>query len=448
MPVSSMKELLEAGVHFGHHTRKWNPKMKTYIYGERNDIYIIDLHKTRKKLEEAYEQVRQMAFNGNRFLFVGTKKQAQDSIKEAAEACDQYWVNHRWLGGMLTNWPTIQTRIDRLNRLDKMIEDGTMEKLPKKESARLNEEREKLDQILGGIRTMNGLPDCIFIVDCKKEHIAINEAHRLEIPIVAVVDTNCDPDEVDHVIPGNDDAIRAVKLMASQMAEAINEGRGMAQSAREQIAESVGAAGGAVHIGEGGRIEYVGAPQIEMPPVETGDDDDNAAMDSITDTIGGINSFARSDAMDGPAHVQTHDGPNPTAIAQLGSSQHDPALEVGGGTTTDGTPGGSVRVPGDYTSSGAQEGGANGAQAVSGGEDAGVAGTEAGDTNDPGSATQQSGDTNAANGDAGRVTTEEVEAGGWAVGGDAPQNITNEGSDETRGERAVGAETPADGTLG
>jgi hypothetical protein len=238
-----------------------------------------------------------------------------------------------------------------------------------------------------------------------------------------------------------------VKLMASQMAEAINEGRGMAQSAREQIAESVGAAGGAVHIGEGGRIEYVGAPQIEMPPVETSDDD-NAAMDSITDSIGGINSFARSEAMDGPAHVQTHDGPNPTAIAQPGSSQHDPALEVGGGTTTDGTPGGSPRVPGDYTSTGAQNSGANGAQAVSGGEDAGSAGSQAGDTNDPSSATQQSGDTNAANSDAGRVTTEEVEASGWAVGSDEPQNITGEGSDESKSERSVGAETPADGTLG
>jgi small subunit ribosomal protein S2 len=271
-----MKELLEAGVHFGHHTRKWNPKMKRYIYGERNDIYIIDLHKTRKKLEEAYEIVRQKAFNGDTFLFVGTKKQAQDSIKEAAESCGQHFVNHRWLGGMLTNWPTIQARIDRLNQLDKMNEDGTMEKLPKKESARLNEEREKLQLTLGGIRTMNGLPDVIFIIDCKKEHIAINEAHRLEIPIVAVVDTNCDPDEVDFVIPGNDDAIRAVKLMGSQMAEAINEGRGMAQSAMEQRAEAAlsGAVGGAVHIGEGGRIEYVGAPQVELPPVEVGEEGD------------------------------------------------------------------------------------------------------------------------------------------------------------------------------
>jgi small subunit ribosomal protein S2 len=283
MPVSSMKELLEAGVHFGHHTRKWNPKMKMFIYGERNDIYIIDLHKTRKKLEEAYEAVRQMAFNGKRFLFVGTKKQAQDAIKEGALECEQFYINHRWLGGMLTNWGTIQTRIDRLNQLDKMVEDGTMDKLPKKEQARLGEERTKLDNILGGIRTMNGLPDVIFIIDCKKEHIAIREAHRLEIPIVAVVDTNCDPDEVDYVIPGNDDAIRAVKLMASQMAEAINEGRTMAISVMEEraLAATSGQVGGAVHIGEGGRIEYVGASEVEMPAVASVEsDDEEVDMDS------------------------------------------------------------------------------------------------------------------------------------------------------------------------
>ncbi len=281
MPVSSMKDLLEAGVHFGHHTRKWNPKMRHYIYGQRNDIHIIDLHKTRKKLEEVYETVRQMAFNGSTFLFVGTKKQAQESVQEAAQACGQYYVNQRWLGGMLTNWQTIQARIDRLNQLDKMAEDGTLEKLPKKEQAQRNEERDKLQLILGGIREMDELPGCIFIIDCKKEHIAIKEAHRLEIPIVAVVDTNCDPEEVNFAIPGNDDAIRAVKLMADQMAEAINEGRTMAQSAREQVAEAAmhGAAGGAVHIGEGGRIEYAGAPTLELPPVEKGDDDEDGEME-------------------------------------------------------------------------------------------------------------------------------------------------------------------------
>lgn len=296
MPVSSMKDLLEAGVHFGHHTRKWNPKMKSFIYGERNDIYIIDLHKTRKKLEEAYETVRQMAFNGKRFLFVGTKKQAQDAIKEAAQECEMFYINHRWLGGMLTNWGTIQTRIDRLNQLDKMVEDGTMDKLPKKEQARLGEERTKLDNILGGIRTMNGLPDVIFIIDCKKEHIAIREAHRLEIPIVAVVDTNCDPDEVDYVIPGNDDAIRAVKLMASQMAEAINEGRTMAISVMEEraLAATSGQAGGAVHIGEGGRIEFVGAAEVELPSVASGDDSDDVNLDEEMAAAFGVDTSNRA----------------------------------------------------------------------------------------------------------------------------------------------------------
>lgn len=272
MPVSSMKDLLEAGVHFGHHTRKWNPKMKTFIYGARNDIYIIDLHKTRKELEKAYGVVRQMAFEGKRFLFVGTKKQAQDAIKEAAESCEQFYVNHRWLGGMLTNWQTVQTRIDRLNQIDKMIEDGTLAKLVKKEQFRIMEERTKLDNVLGGIRTMSGLPDVIFVIDCKKEHIAIKEAHRLEIPIVAVVDTNCDPDEVHYAIPGNDDAIRAVKLMASQMAEAINEGRQMAESVRADRVSQLGSAG-AVSFG-GGQLEFVGAEQVQFAPVSN-DEDEN-----------------------------------------------------------------------------------------------------------------------------------------------------------------------------
>ena len=353
MPVSSMKELLEAGVHFGHHTRKWNPKMKAYIYGERNDIYIIDLHKTRKKLEEAYEQVRQRAFNGDVFLFVGTKKQAQDAIKESAEACGQHFVNSRWLGGMLTNWTTIQTRIDRLNQLDQMAENGTFEKLTKKEVARLSEERDKLQAILGGMRNMGKLPDVLFIVDCKKEHIAIQEAHRLEIPIVAVVDTNCDPDEVHYVIPGNDDAIRAVKLMTSQMAEAINEGRGLAQSAREQAAGGVSEMG-AVHIGEGGRIEYSGVPQMELPPVEKREDD--FSMDGITfessavaearetpasevghiENIGGMIEGEQSPARIENAGDRQDGGADraveglPSEPSQPGDSLHDVAMNVGG----------------------------------------------------------------------------------------------------------------------
>ena len=283
MPVSSMKDLLEAGVHFGHHTRKWNPKMKPYIYGARNDIYIIDLHKTRKKLEVAYDKVRQMAYEGKSFLFVGTKKQAQDAIAEAATSCNSYYVNHRWLGGMLTNWNTVQLRIDRLNQIDKMNEDGTLAKLVKKEQFRIMEERTKLDNVLGGIRTMTSLPDVIFIIDCKKEHIAIKEAHRLEIPIVAVVDTNCDPEEIDYVIPGNDDAIRAVSLMADQMAQAINEGRLMAESVREERAGQLSGAG-AAHFG-GGQIDYVGAENVQFSPVST-DDDESSFEEEMAKPLG------------------------------------------------------------------------------------------------------------------------------------------------------------------
>jgi small subunit ribosomal protein S2 len=267
-----MKDLLEAGVHFGHHTRKWNPKMKPFIYGARNDIYIIDLHKTRKELEKTYESVRQLAFQGKKFLFVGTKKQAQDPIKESAEACEQFYVNHRWLGGMMTNWNTVQLRIDRLNQIDRMIEDGTLAKLVKKEQGRVMEERTKLDNTLGGIRTMNGLPDVLFIIDCRKEQIAINEARKLEIPIVAVVDTNCDPDEIDYVIPGNDDAIRAVQLMASQMAEAINEGRTMRQSVMEERSSQLGQAAG-VSFG-GGQIDFAGAADVQFAPVASDEEDD------------------------------------------------------------------------------------------------------------------------------------------------------------------------------
>jgi len=326
MAVSSMKDLLEAGVHFGHNTRKWNPKMKPYIYGARNDIYIIDLNKTRKKLEEAYETVRQMAFNGSTFLFVGTKKQAQEAVKEAAESCEQFYVTQRWLGGMLTNWSTIQGRINRLNQLDRMIEDGTMEKLPKKESARLNEERAKLDAVLGGIRTMNTLPTCMVIIDCKNEHIAIKEAHRLEIPIVGVVDTNCDPDEVDYVIPANDDAIRAVKLMASQMAEAINEGRLMAQSAMEQRAEAAlsGAVGGAVHIGEGGRIEYVGAPEVELPPVDTGDGEDEADMEAAATNESASSESTEEAATAEPAVAVTESAEAPAATESAPEAVAEP----------------------------------------------------------------------------------------------------------------------------
>ena len=223
--VVSMKQLLEAGVHFGHHTRRWNPKMAEYIFTERNGIYIIDLQKTVKKFEEAYMYVRDLAAEGGTVLFVGTKKQAADAIKEEAARAGMYYVNARWLGGMLTNFTTIRTRIARLNQLRAMRDDGTFELLPKKEVIKLNLEIQKLEKFLGGIQDMKKLPGALFIVDPRKERIAVAEAKKLGIPIIAIVDTNCDPDEIDAVIPGNDDAIRAVKLIAETMAAAVIEGR-------------------------------------------------------------------------------------------------------------------------------------------------------------------------------------------------------------------------------
>lgn len=237
MAVVSMKQLLEAGVHFGHQTRRWNPKMAEYIFTERNGIYIIDLQKTVKKLNEAYMFVRDLAAEGGEILFVGTKKQAQDAIKEEAVKCSMPYVNARWLGGMLTNFRTIRRRIDRLNQLRKMEEDGTFELLPKKEVIKLRLEIEKLEKFLGGIQEMKKIPSAMFIVDPRKERIAVSEAKKLGIPIVAIVDTNCDPDEIDVVIPGNDDAIRAVKLIAGAMAAAVIEGRQGEQTA-EAAAEA------------------------------------------------------------------------------------------------------------------------------------------------------------------------------------------------------------------
>lgn len=240
MSVISMKQLLEAGVHFGHQTRRWNPKMAEYIFAERNGIYIIDLQKTVKKVDEAYTAVSDIIRDGGEILFVGTKKQAQDSFKEEAERCGMYYVNQRWLGGMLTNFNTIKTRIARLKELEEMQEDGTFDVLTKKEVASLLHEKEKLENNLGGIKEMTRVPDVMFIVDPRKERIAIQEAHTLGIPIVAIVDTNCDPEEVDFVIPGNDDAIRAVKLIASKIADAVIEskqGEEMAGVETEEIEE-------------------------------------------------------------------------------------------------------------------------------------------------------------------------------------------------------------------
>ena len=248
MPAITMKELLEAGVHFGHRTHRWNPKMKRYIYGGRNGIYIIDLHQTLKLFEEARSFIQEMASSGEVILFVGTKKQAQESVETAAKSCGMYYVNQRWLGGMLTNYRTIQTRIGRLRELEKMEADGILEHLTKKEAAKIREEKDKLERHLGGIKDMPKMPGAIFIVDLKKERIALLEARKLEIPVVAIVDTNCDPDEVDYVIPGNYDAIRAIKLMSSKLAEAINEVRPMpeveevVEEAEEGEPEDVGEA--------------------------------------------------------------------------------------------------------------------------------------------------------------------------------------------------------------
>ena len=242
MAVVSMKQLLEAGVHFGHQTRRWNPKMARYIFTERNGIYIIDLQKTVKKLEEAYSFIRDISVEGKPVLFVGTKKQAQDSVKEEAERAGAYYVNARWLGGMMTNFSTIRRRVSRLQQLRAMEEDGTFDLLPKKEVIKLRLEIEKLEKFLGGIKEMKQLPGALFIVDPRKERNAVAEAKKLGIPIVAIVDTNCDPDEIDYVIPGNDDAIRAVKLISATMANAIIEGReGQMGAAAQETADETAA---------------------------------------------------------------------------------------------------------------------------------------------------------------------------------------------------------------
>ena len=234
MAAISMKQLLEAGVHFGHQTRRWNPKMKRYIFTERNGIYIIDLQKTVKKVDEAYNYVRELAANGGTLLFVGTKKQAQDSVRDEAIRSGMYYVNQRWLGGTLTNFQTIRKRIERLKSIEKMEEDGTFEVLPKKEVVNLLKEKERLVKFLGGIKDMKKVPDALFVIDPRKERIAIAEAHKLNIPIIGIVDTNCDPDEIDYVIPANDDAIRAVKLLTGKMADAILEGRQGEETAEEE----------------------------------------------------------------------------------------------------------------------------------------------------------------------------------------------------------------------
>ncbi len=243
MSVLSMKQLLEAGVHFGHLTRRWNPKMAPYIYTERNGIYIIDLQKSVGMVDDAYNAIGDIVANGGRILFVGTKKQAQDTIKNEAERCGEFYVNERWLGGMLTNFKTVQTRIERLKEIERMEEDGTFDVLPKKEVIGLRKEMDKLQRNIGGIKEMKNLPDAIFVVDPKKERICVSEAHALGIPLIGICDTNCDPEELDYVIPGNDDAIRAVKLLVSKMADAVIEAKqGMMNEVSDEEAEAAAAA--------------------------------------------------------------------------------------------------------------------------------------------------------------------------------------------------------------
>ena len=243
MSVLSMKQLLEAGVHFGHLTRRWNPKMAPYIYTERNGIYIIDLQKSVGMVDDAYNAIGDIVANGGRILFVGTKKQAQDTIKNEAERCGVFYVNERWLGGMLTNFKTVQTRIERLKEIERMEEDGTFDVLPKKEVIGLRKEMDKLQRNIGGIKEMKNLPDAIFVVDPKKERICVSEAHALGIPLIGICDTNCDPEELDYVIPGNDDAIRAVKLLVSKMADAVIEAKqGMMNEVSDEEAEAAAAA--------------------------------------------------------------------------------------------------------------------------------------------------------------------------------------------------------------
>ena len=237
MSIVNMKQLLESGVHFGHQTRRWNPKMEQYIFTERNGIYIIDLQQTVRLIDKAYDYVKEQAAEGKEILFVGTKRQAQETIKTEAERCGMPYVNERWLGGMLTNYQTIKKRIDRLEELEEMEEDGTFEVLPKKEVIELERERDKLKKFLGGIRDMDGLPDVVYITDPRKESIAVSEARKLDIPIVSIVDSNCDPDLIDYVIPGNDDAIRAVKLISSVIADAVLEGKQGEQSKENEQSE-------------------------------------------------------------------------------------------------------------------------------------------------------------------------------------------------------------------
>ncbi len=301
----TMKELLEAGVHFGHQTKRWNPKMKEYIFGERNGIYIIDLQKTLKMFKEASKFVQDLATEGKLLLFVGTKRQAQDAIAEEAGRCGMYYVNQRWLGGLLTNWITVQKSVKRLKELDEMATDGRYELLPKKEVIKLERERKHLEANLAGIKNMSRLPDAVFVIDSNKEQIAVREARKLGIPVVAVVDTNCDPTEVDYVIPGNDDALRAIRLFASKIADSAAEGR---QLMTDKQIEDMNAAAGAAHAAEVAAAESSAAAEAAAAVGETGPENGTGEDISMEEVLGaGVRkqpAAAREDA-DVP-EVETH----------------------------------------------------------------------------------------------------------------------------------------------
>ncbi len=301
MPSITMKELLEAGVHFGHQTRRWNPKMKEYIFGERNGIYIIDLQKTLKMFKEAGRFISDLAAQGKTVLLVGTKRQAQEAVAEEAQRCGVFFVNQRWLGGLLTNFTTIQKSIKRLKELELMAQDGRYEMLPKKEVIRLERERKHLEQNLSGIKEMNALPDALFVIDSHKEQIAVREARKLGIPVVAIVDTNCDPDEVDYVIPGNDDALRAIRLFTSKIADAVLEGRGLAE--RQQV--------------EGEKAEEEGEPEYAM-----GEYGPFGAAEPGPGTLE-VSQGAGEEEEESPAHSGNRKGPSPELKAQPGEEKSE-----------------------------------------------------------------------------------------------------------------------------
>jgi len=306
----SMKQLLEAGVHFGHQTRRWNPKMKNYIFTERNGIYIVDLQKTVKLMDVAYNYVRDLVAEGGSIIFVGTKKQAQDSIQTEAERCGAHYVNHRWLGGMLTNFATIRGRIDRMLQLEEMEVDGTFERLTKKEVLELRREKDKLHKFLSGIRNMKKLPDAVYVVDPRKERIAVAEARKLDIPVIAIVDTNCDPDEIDYLIPGNDDAIRAVKLITSVMADAVLEGKQISEE-EEAPEESESLEEAAAEEIKGGEvIEPAEGEEAEHETAEAGADTEEpeAAPADRSKVLDSSEEGPAEETADEPAAVEGGEG--------------------------------------------------------------------------------------------------------------------------------------------